>query len=123
MNNKGQSLIAFILLLPVMFVFILGIWEIGNISYFRSNVDRSAESALNFGLKHIEEDDVQSKILKVLDKNFEGTKEVVIENDKIVIKVKCEYHNLYSKYIKPIEFSKTYIGRLENEKIIIEKEG
>lgn len=123
MNNKGQSLVAFILLLPVIFVFVTGIWEIGNISYINSKTDEEIKSILKYGLKHIEEENVQEKITTLLDKNVEASKEIIVEENKIVIKTNYEYQNLYSKYIKPIEIKKTYIGKKENDKIIIEKEG
>lgn len=123
MNNKGQSLIAFILLLPVVFVFVTGLWEIGNISYVSSKMDMQTESALKYGLKHLSEEGIKDKIELLLDKNFEGTKEVTIGENDIIIKVNYVYHNLYSKYIKPIIINRTYIGKLENETIIIEKEG
>ena len=123
MNNKGQSLIAFILLLPVIFVLITGIWEIGNISYISSKTDEEIKSALKYGLKHIEEENIKDKIEMLLDKNIEGTNEIVIEENKIIIKSNYKYQNLYSKYIKPIEINKMYIGKKENDKIIIEKEG
>ena len=103
MNNKGQSLIAFILLLPVIFVLTTGIWELGNIAYINSKTEEEITSIIKYGLKHIEEEN--------------------IEENKIIIKIKYNYQNLYSKYIKPIEIEKTYIGKKENDKIIIEKEG
>lgn len=123
MNNKGQSLIAFILLIPVIFVFTIGIWELGNISYINNKTDEDIKSALKYGLNHIEDDNIEEKIKTLLDKNIEGTKEIIIENDKIIIKTEYIYQNLYSKYIKKIKISKSYIGKKENDKIIIEKEG
>ena len=123
MNNKGQSLIAFILLLPVIFVLTTGIWELGNIAYINSKTEEEITSIIKYGLKHIEEENIEEKINTLLDKNIEATKQVTIEENKIIIKIKYNYQNLYSKYIKPIEIEKTYIGKKENDKIIIEKEG
>lgn len=123
MNNKGQSLVAFILLLPPIFILITGIWEIGNITYINNKIESETISSLKYGLKHIEEENIQDKIKILLDKNIEGTKEIIIEPNEIIIKVNYKHNNLYSKYIKPIEISKTFIGTKENDKIIIEKEG
>ena len=123
LNNKGQSLVAFIILLPVIFILITGIWEISNISYKSTKIDKEIKSALNYGLKHIEEENIREKIETLLNKNIEGTKEITIEENKIIIKTNYKYKNIYSKYIKPIEINKTYIGKKENDKIIIEKEG
>ena len=103
MNNKGQSLIAFILLLPVIFVLTTGIWELGNIAYINSKTEEEITSIIKYGLKHIEEENIEEKINTLLDKNIEATKQVNIEENKIIIKIKYNYQNLYSKYIKPIE--------------------
>ena len=123
MNNKGQSLIAFILILPVIFVFITGLWEIGNISYINSKIDEEIKSTLKYGLKHIEEDNIKEKIQTLLDKNIEGQKEITIEENKILIKINYKYESFYSKLLKIKEIDETYIGKKENDKIIIEKEG
>ena len=123
MNNKGQSLIAFILILPVIFVFTTGLWEIGNISYINNKIKQETISIIKYGLKHIEEENINEKIHTLLDKNIEGNKEVKIETNEIIITINYKYQNLYSKYIKPIEIKKTYIGKKENDKITIEEEG
>ncbi|MBR3229225.1 MAG: pilus assembly protein [Bacilli bacterium] len=123
MNNKGQSLIAFIILLPVIFILITGLWEIGNISYISGKTDKEIKSALKYGLKHIEEENIVEKIKTLLDKNIEAAKEITIGENEIIIKTTYKYKNIYSKYIKPIEINKKYIGKKENNKIIIEKEG
>ena len=123
MNNKGQSLIAFILILPVIFVFITGLWEIANISYINSKIDEEIKSTLKYGLKHIEEDNIKEKIQTLLDKNIEGQKEITIEENKILIKINYKYESFYSKLLKIKEIDETYIGKKENDKIIIEKEG
>ncbi len=123
LNNSGQSLVAFIILLPVIFVLITGIWEISNISYQNNKIEEEIKYVLRYGLKHLEEENIEEKLKTLLDKNIEGTKEINIEPDKIIIKTSYNYKNIYSKYIKPIKISKTYIGKKENDKIIIEKEG
>lgn len=123
MDNKGQSLVAFILLLPAMFLLLTGVWEIGNLSYINNKIEEEMISSLKYGLKHIEEDNIKDKVKSLLDKNLDGTKEVIVEGNEIIIKVNYKYINLYSKYIKPIEISKSFIGKKENDNLIIEKEG
>jgi len=42
-NNRGQALIEFILIVPVLAIFILGIFDIGNIIYKKSQLENDLD--------------------------------------------------------------------------------
>lgn len=42
-NNKGQALIEFILIIPVLTIFILGIFDIGNIIYKKYELENDLD--------------------------------------------------------------------------------
>ena len=123
MNNKGQSLIAFILLLPVIFLFITGLWEIGNLAYINSKNDFEVKSALKYGLKNIDDENINEKLITILDKNIDGANEVTVGDNEIIIRVSYKYKSIFSDLIKKNNMEYKYIGKKEKEKIIIEKEG
>ena len=121
MNNKGQSLVIFILLLPVIFILITGLWEIGNLSITQNRYKREIQDTIKYGLNHIEEENIEEKLLNLLNTNLEGTKDVRIENEEIEITVEYQYNSIYKAILKNKQTIKlNYIGYKENEKIVIE---
>ena len=124
MDSKGQSLIAFIILLPVVFIMIAGIWEIGNIMVVQTKYEREIKDTIKYGLKHIDEENIKEKIETLLNNNLEGDKEITITENEIIIKIEYTYNNIYKRVIKnKRKVTVKYIGTIQNNKIIIEKEG
>ena len=124
MNNKGQSLVAFALLLPVFFIIITVIWDLGNMSVQKSKYETDAKSIIKYGIKHIDEENIKQKLENLLNINVKENSKIEIENNKIIIKIIYKYEKLYNKIIKNNEeITNKYIGYIENNKIKIEKEG
>lgn len=124
MNNKGQSLVAFALLLPVFFIIITVIWDLGNMSVQKSKYETDAKSIIKYGIKHIDEENIKQKLENLLNINVKENSKIEIENNKIIITITYKYENLYNKIIKNNEeITIKYIGYIENNKIKIEKEG
>lgn len=118
MNNKGQSLVAFILLLPVILLFMTSLWEIGDASVTKAKYENEIKSTIKYGLNHLEEENIREKIENLIF-DLKGPKIITIEENKIAIKYEYSYQIFNNK--KQIKIS--YIGYKENDKIIIEKEG
>ena len=123
MDNKGQSLIIFIILLPVIILMITGIWEIGNIMVVQTKYEREIKDTIKYGLKHLDEENIREKLETLLNKNVEGNKEITITESKITIKNSYIYKSLYSSIIKNKNITVKYTGKTQNNKITIEKEG
>lgn len=119
LDNKGQSLIAFILLLPVMLVFITGLWEVGQLEVTKNKYESEIKDTIKYGLKHIKDENIGEKLEIILNRNLKGQKEISIDENQI--KIRYEYD---SKLFNKKEKTKiTYIGHIENNNMIIEKEG
>lgn len=123
MDNKGQSLIIFIILLPVIILMITGIWEIGNIMVVQTKYEREIKDTIKYGLKHLDEENIREKLETLLNKNVEGNKEITIKESEITIKINYTYKSLYSSIIKNKNITVKYTGKTQNNKITIEKEG
>ena len=123
MDNKGQSLIIFIILLPVIILMITGIWEIGNIMVVQTKYEREIKDTIKYGLKHLDEENIREKLKTLLNKNVEGNKEITIKESEITIKINYTYKSLYSSIIKNKNITVKYTGKTQNNKITIEKEG
>lgn len=72
LNNKGQSLVVFVILLPILLLFMAFIFELGNITYLKNKYENEIKSTIEYGLKHQEDENLESKLNRLLDENLEG---------------------------------------------------
>ena len=62
MNNKGQTLVVFVLFLPVLVIVITMIINKSNMYYDKRNMENIAKEAINYGLSNIEDENIENKI-------------------------------------------------------------
>ena len=121
LNSKGQSLVVFVVLLPVLLLFMAFIFELGNITYLKSKYENEIKSTIEYGLKHQEDENLKSKLNRLLDENLEGNKEISITENSIEIHITHNPNGIYSElFKKQFEISLTYIGQFDTGKIIKE---
>lgn len=121
MNNKGQSLVIFVLVLPLIMFIIAGIVEIGRLSIVKAEYEGSITDAINYGLDNLDRDDVKEKIGQLINSNIKGTVEVEVSNENIEVHVTNSLEGLFSKLFKSYyDINLTYKGYISNgEKKII----
>ena len=123
MNNKGQSLVLFILFLPLLFLLIAIIYDLGSLEINKQKNINEIKNTITYGLKNINDSDLNQKLNNLLDKNIKSKTTLKIENNTITINLKYKEKSIFPNIIKknyPIDL--TYKGYLDNEKIIIVKE-
>mgnify|MGYP000150995985 FL=1 len=115
MNKKGQTLVVFVLFLPVLVIVITMIINKSNMYYDKRNMENIAKEAINYGLSNIEDENIENKIKIFISKNIDCEKEVKIEDGEIrvtlikenkTIKKILGYGNIKIKYKGKIEDNK-----------------
>lgn len=115
MNSKGQTLVVFVLFLPVLVIVITMIINKSNMYYDKRNMENIAKEAINYGLSNIEDENIEDKIKIFISKNIDCEKEVKIEDGEIrvtlikenkTIKKILGYGNIKIKYKGKIEDNK-----------------
>ncbi len=115
MNKKGQTLVVFVLFLPVLVIVITMIINKSNMYYDKRNMENIAKEAINYGLSNIEDENIENKIKIFISKNIDCEKEVKIEDGEIrvtlikenkTIKKILGYENIKIKYKGKIEDNK-----------------
>lgn len=111
-NHRGQTLVLFILLLPV-FVLVLGfLIDIGYLHIEKRKVDYAIQSALEYGMKHKEDSTLKEDLQNLLVYNLYPieSSEVEITKNEITIMVSKKIERLL-----PFLFSE------KETKIVIQK--
>ena len=126
MNNKGQSLVLFIVLIPVLLIILFTVYDIGNIVLLKEKIDNINYITTYYGLDNIDSLDLENKLEDMITKNKDDIDKVEIDIDNGMIKIKLEdkLDNKISviKSLININITSSYVGYLENNKKIIRKD-
>lgn len=127
MNNKGQTLVLFILLLPLLFLFCAMVLEAGNALIMRRQIDSEIRHALKYGLTldNNTNDEIRDKMYNLLTENL-GTDidvDIRVATSDIYVTVVKKYQSLFPFVVKQdYTLKRDFRGYVSNDEVKIEKE-
>ena len=62
MNNKGQTLAIFVILLPIILFLIAVAIDMGNFLVQKNKYEDEVKNTIKYGLKHLDDEDISNKI-------------------------------------------------------------
>ena len=122
MNNKGQTLVIFIIILPILLMIFTLIVDLGFLYIEKRNIDNNVYDSVEYYLDNITDENIENKINKLLNKNIKDIDDIIInETDEYIeIKVSKIRKSLFSIITKDNQINITYKGIKESKKIIKE---
>ena len=124
-NKKGQVLVAFIIMMPLILMLIVNIIDIGLYGVEKRKIDDSVKSSVRYGLKNISDENIENKIrallLKDIDNISENDMEITVDNNYVRVKVNKKYKPLF-KLNNSLNTDISYYGTVNDSKIEIKKE-
>lgn len=121
MNNKGQSLVLFVLLIPILLGSIVLVIDIGRTVVLKNSINNKIELVIEYGL----EDDLTTEELNnLLEYNLSDCQNSInIENGVIEVNSKTYVKGILSNILnfKGFNIESVYRGYLKENKKIIEK--
>ena len=122
MNNKGQSLILFVLLIPIIFLILLMVYDIGSMVLLKNELNDINYMAMDYGVSHMEDENIDTILNDLIIKNKrDASVKIEIIDDKLYIDISDNINNKLSLFNKLDTFSikSSYVGYMEeNEKVI-----
>lgn len=120
MNRKGQALVLFVLLLPLLFIFVMLILEVGLLLLDNNKLDNEIKYTIKHALRtnNIIEENIEDMLNENLGEDI--AIEIKIATSSVRIKVDKKHKFLFLK--KKHTISSKYHGYKSNDKIYIEKE-
>ena len=122
MNNRGQSLALLIMIFPIVFLLLTAVYDIGNMTLTKNELDSINYLAIEYGLDHLEDEDINDKINKLIIKN---KKDIIINKIEITennINIVLEDKIKTITKINILKIKSSYTGYIEDDKKIIEKD-
>lgn len=120
MNNKGQTLVLFVLLLPLLLIFMMLVLETGLLLIEKNKVDSEVRYAVKYALKldSIDEDKVNKVLIDNLGDNIKTN--IKVSTSDIRIEVNKDYKFLFLK--EEYKINSSYHGYISDDTIKIERE-
>ncbi len=123
MDSKGQTLVIFVLILPILLLLFALIWEVGNLGLTINKYETEIKDTIEYGLNHLDDENLEDILTNLLKANLEGDINVEINNQVIKVNVKQKYDALFNNLLNNrFDIDLTYNGYIENNKFIIQKE-
>lgn len=124
MNNKGQVLVAFILMIPVLILMSIAIIDVGFINIEYRRVDNTVRNSVKYGINNLDKDNVEDTMRSLIMDNLKNvdsiTVDVDIDNNYAKASVLVKYKGLIS--ITNRDITSSYYANINNNKININKE-
>lgn len=141
LNNKGQSLILFIIVLPVVLFILVLVIDIGKVLVLRQELNNISEIVLDYGLDKLDMDDnssdntssdiddsnynLEDELIEVikLNKSDIDKIDVRIDNDRIYVDLSKGEKGIFSSLVDISIFNvkSSYVGYFDNNKKRIER--
>ena len=126
MNNKGQSLVLFVILIPIIFMIIFMVFEVGRMALLKHELNDIGYLAVDCGLDKLDEEDNANNIKELINKNKKDIDnvEVKIEDKRIYVTLEDSITTSVSliKNGQIFRVKTSYIGYMNEDKKVIERD-
>jgi hypothetical protein len=127
MNNRGQSLVLFVVILPVLLLLLVLIVDVGKLIILKLELNNISEIVLDYGLDNLEDENLYSEMTKLVKMNKNDIDNVNIDiiDNKIYLKLSHNDEPLFKNIINVLEFKieTSYVGYILDDKKRIERLG
>lgn len=125
MNNKGQTLVIFVVFLPVLILLVAAAIDISLMYSETNELNNINKLVINYGLSHLDENNLESKLEKLSKLNDQNINKVniKIEKNKITINLEKNEKSIFGSVIglKEYKIKSKHSGELINDKKVIKK--
>ena len=124
LNNKGQSLVLFVLLLPLLLFVGIIVIDCGRVMVEKKELDIVSEMVVRYGASNIDSDNVENKIVSLYDLNIDdGDISVDVGDDYVSIVSSRYVEGIFTNIIDVQGFrvESRYSAFIDNGDISVEK--
>ena len=122
MNNKGQVLIIFVLLLPILFLILAALVEIGDLLLYQNKLENNVRYIAEYGVEHLDDTNLKNKLEALNAKNLDGKAKITIDEKSVTVYIKQRKESVLNFISIPLNVEFSYKGEIKNGKPIVKKE-
>lgn len=124
LNNKGQSLILFVIVLPILLVILVLVIDIGRVISLKQELDNVNKIVLDYGLDNLNNTNVNGDNYNDQDNQLDNSIDDEIVNNDEDVNIINNISDIEDELIELVKLNKNDIDlvdvRIENNKIYIE---
>lgn len=124
LNNKGQSLVMFIIIIPIFCLILTLVYDVGIAIYEKNRLSNTSYMVIEYGLDNIDSIN-ESELTKLIQKNISNLSyiSILIEDNEVEIKLGKEINGIMGKMFgfNLIEINTYYEGKIVNGEKKIER--
>ena len=121
LNNKGQSLVMFVLIIPIFLLIITLIYDVANAIYEKDRLSNTICIAIDYGLDNIN-DITKEELNDMIISNVDGLNyiDVIVNDNEIVVKASKKVKGIIGKmfHFELTTINCNYKGKLIEGKVI-----
>lgn len=119
-DNRGQSLVLFVLMLPVILLILVMVIDIGKMVLYRQEINNINKLAIFYGLDKIDDnpEDLMREIIRQNNEEIVINK-IEISTDRIEVLVEVDVKFILFKNNDLVKIKSNYVGYMENGKKVV----
>ena len=126
LNNKGQVLVCFVIMLPILLLAIALIVNLGIYGIEKRKVSNTVKDTIKYGLNHIDDDNVKDTMRGLIIQNIDDINasdiNITTNNSYIKINVTKTEKALFRGFNNNLQIDVTYSGNISDNGIKIMEE-
>ena len=124
MNNKGQVLVAFILMIPIIILMCVAITDVGLMNIESRRVNNTVRNSVKYGINNLDKTNIKDTMKSLIMDNLKNVDsisiDVDIDNSYAKATVKVKYKGLIN--ITNRDITSSYYANINDGKVTINKE-
>ena len=124
-NNRGQTLVMFVIFLPVLIIIFAGLIEVSTINIEANKLDSINSIAIDYGLDNINDENIKDKLEELIKTNDNKIEQINIklEDNKLNIELTKYKDSIFGKIIGKENYKivSKYKGNIKEDKKMIVK--
>ena len=125
LNNRGQSLVMFVVIVPLLLLVLAMVVDIGNLVNNKIEINSVNKLAISYGIDNIDKDNIENEVKDIINKNYKDIDDIKIsiQDEKISIDLKCYSKSIFGNIIgtKGYLIESSYKAYMDSDKKRIEK--
>ena len=121
LNNKGQTLVLFVLLLPIMLCVMVLVFDVGKFLCEKQELNHINSMAVSYGIDHYDDENIENELTKLilLNRNDLNNIEVYVDSNEVRIDLLYNDSSILGNIfnISMFEVRSSYVGSIQDNKI------
>ena len=121
LNNKGQTLVLFVLFLPIMLCIMVLVFDIGKFICEKQELNHINSMVVSYGIEHYNDEDIENELNKLvlLNRDDLSSVSILVEDNRIYVDLSCSDSSIFGNIfnISIFEVNSSYVGDVIEGKI------